>query len=75
MNNDLFFSSKSDEWATPQEIYNVLNEEFDFNLDPCATAENAKCPIFYTKEDNGIVKNWGGAECFVILHIPKSGLG
>ena len=59
MNNDLFFSSKSDEWATPQEIFNVLNEEFDFNLDPCATAENAKCPIFYTKEDNGIVKNWG----------------
>ena len=75
MNNDLFFSSKSDEWATPQEIFNVLNEEFDFNLDPCATAENAKCPIFYTKEDNGIVKNWGGAECFAILRIPKLGLG
>ena len=73
MNNDLFFSSKSDEWATPQEIYNVLNEEFDFNLDPCATAENAKCPIFYTKEDNGIVKNWGG--CRVFCNPPYSEIG
>ena len=34
--------------------------EFDFNLDPCATKENAKCKRFYTKKDNGLVQDWEG---------------
>ena len=25
----------SDNWETPKELYNELNEEFDFNFDPC----------------------------------------
>lgn len=25
----------SDNWATPKELYNKLNEEFDFDFDPC----------------------------------------
>lgn len=32
-------SSKSDNWATPTNLFNKLNAEFDFNLDPCASAE------------------------------------
>jgi len=24
-----------DEWATPRELYELLNDEFDFNFDPC----------------------------------------
>ena len=44
MNNiNVLFSKKSDEWATPQNIFNELNNEFNFNLDVCATSENAKC--------------------------------
>jgi len=27
--------SKSDKWGTPPEIYDRLNEEFNFNYDPC----------------------------------------
>lgn len=38
-------SSATDEWATPQGEYDLLNREFGpFTLDVCATAENAKCP-------------------------------
>ena len=50
MNNDLFFSSKSEEWATPQDFFEQIDKEFHFNLDACATAENAKCDKYYTKE-------------------------
>ena len=48
------FTSDSDEWSTPQAFYDLLDREFHFTLDPCATAENAKCAKFYTKEDNGL---------------------
>jgi site-specific DNA-methyltransferase (adenine-specific) len=54
------YSSKTGEWATPQALFDKLNEEFGpFDLDPCATIENAKCKKFYTKEDNGLNKVWG----------------
>ena len=69
--NDVLFMSKSDEWSTPEAIFNDLNREFGFNLDPCATEENHKCDNFYTIDDNGLLKNWGGGEFFVILHIQK----
>lgn len=63
MGNALF-SHKSDEWETPQKIFDELNEEFHFNLDPCATDDNHKCDVYYTKEDDGLVQNWGGASVF-----------
>lgn len=53
-------SSKTPEWATPQSFFDMLNEEFHFTLDPCSTDENAKCEKHYTKEDDGLSKNWGG---------------
>lgn len=35
--NPVHFQSTSCEWETPQELYDALNEEFHFTLDPCAT--------------------------------------
>lgn len=58
MNTDLHFSSKSNEWATPQHFFDALNEEFKFTLDPCATKENAKCKKFFTEDVNGLVQSW-----------------
>lgn len=43
MNNDLMFSKKSDEWTTPQWLFDELNKEFNFTLDVAAIAENSKC--------------------------------
>lgn len=59
---DVHFSSASNEWATPQEFFNRLNQEFNFNLDPCATPESAKCPMFFTQEQNGLNRPWGGVQ-------------
>lgn len=61
MLNKGLFSSNSNEWATPLELYKELDAEFHFNLDPCCSKDNAKCETFYTIEDDGLTKNWGGA--------------
>ena len=58
--NDVVFSSRSTEWRTPQDLFDKLNEEFHFTLDPCSTDENAKCEKHYTKEQNGLKQDWTG---------------
>ena len=65
INNDLMFSSKSDSWETPQDLFDKLNKEFNFTLDPCATHENHKCDKYYTKEDDGLSKDWSNEKVFV----------
>lgn len=67
--NQSLFSSKSDEWYTPQAVYDELNAEFHFNLDPCATRESHKCERYFTKEDDGLQKKWGGTGSFAIHRI------
>ena len=64
MTNNIHFSSKTNEWATPQNFFNQLNEEFEFNLDPCATHENNKCDNYYTLEEDGLKQNWDGYNVF-----------
>ena len=54
MNTELMFSSKTDLWATPQDFFNKLNNEFWFTLDPCSTEANHKCDKYYTKEQDGL---------------------
>lgn len=57
-------SSNTPEWATPQSFFDALNREFSFTLDPCSTHENAKCEKHYTKEEDGLSKDWGGESVF-----------
>lgn len=64
MNNRGMFSSNTDEWATPQAFFDELNDEFEFTLDPCATPNNAKCPRYFTKEQNGLLQSWQGERVF-----------
>jgi len=52
------FSSVSNEWETPDDLYRSLNERFKFTLDPCCTHENAKCEKHYTMAENGLVQDW-----------------
>jgi len=62
----VMFSSKSNEWSTPQDFYDKLNWRFGpFNLDPCATLENTKCANFYTEPEDGLTKDWGDCRVFV----------
>lgn len=60
MNTDLHFSSNSVEWETPLDFFRKWDAQYHFDLDVCATAENAKCKRFFTREDDGLSQEWGG---------------
>jgi phage N-6-adenine-methyltransferase len=64
MNSGLF-SSTSNEWETPADLFYDLDAEFHFTLDPCATSDNAKCSKFYTLADDGLSKDWTGETVFM----------
>ena len=52
------YSSATNQWPTPRAFFAKLNRRHQFTLDPCATAENATCPVFFTKEDDGLTQDW-----------------
>lgn len=59
-------SGSTDEWGTPQALFDLLNSEFNFTLDPCASADNAKAPYFSIDEGvDGLAEHWGANVCFV----------
>lgn len=60
----IHFSSKTDVWATPQDFFDKLDEEFDFSLDPCALPSNAKCTNYFTPEEDGLLQDWEGNTVF-----------
>lgn len=58
MMNKVHYSSKSNEWATPQKTYDELDNEFHFTLDVCADDSNAKCTRYFTQSDDGLAQSW-----------------
>lgn len=60
MINEGVFSSKTDDWATPQDFYEELDKEFNFTLDPCANELNHKCDKYFTEKEDGLSQKWGG---------------
>lgn len=63
--NKVHFSSATDLWSTPQDFYERLHAEFQFDLDVCATHENAKCANYFTAESNGLIQDWGTHTCWM----------
>lgn len=45
----------SDNWATPKEFYDKLNQEFNFDFDPCPLNTSKITP-----ENDGLLIEWGG---------------
>lgn len=64
MNTDVMFSSRTDQWETPQDLFDELNNEFGFTLDPCADDNNHKCKKYFTKEIDGLSQCWKGESVF-----------
>ena len=64
MNTQVMFSSKTNEWGTPLKLFNELNQEFHFTLDPCSTHENKKCDKHYTVDEDGLSHSWEGEVVF-----------
>ena len=58
--SEALYSSKTDMWEPPQDLFNELDKEFNFDLDVCATQENAKCKRYYTPDQDGLSQPWYG---------------
>ena len=56
--NEILFSSASEEWETPQDLFNKLNNEFNFTVDVASSELNYKCKKHYTQKEDGLVQNW-----------------
>lgn len=65
MNTDVMFSSATDQWATPQAFFNEWNALFNFTLDVCADAQNAKCERYFDLSTNGLKQDWSLEVCWM----------
>lgn len=58
MINQGMMSTGNTEHETPQDFYDMMDAEFHFDLDVCATDDNAKCDYYFDKEVNGLLQEW-----------------
>lgn len=52
------FTSNKDNWETPNDLFDKLNEEFNFDIDLCATEINTKCNRFIGEKDCAYSNNY-----------------
>ncbi len=68
----VLFSNKSDEWPTPQKVFDELNKEFSFSFDLACTDENKKCVKGFTREQNALIQDWHSIPGWLWLNPPYS---
>ena len=63
---NVMFSSKSNEWATPQHFFDKLNYIYGpFTLDAAASEDNYKVSKYYTIDDNALEQDWSNNRVFL----------
>ena len=70
--NTARLQSDFQEWETPPELFNYLDQQFDFTLDAAATDRTAKCDKYFTPEEDGLKQSWEDERVF--LNPPFSDL-
>ncbi|WP_299918482.1 DNA N-6-adenine-methyltransferase [uncultured Megasphaera sp.] len=58
--NSVLYSSESEVWETPKDLFDKLDTEFHFDIDVCALPSNSKCTTFFTPEQDGLKQKWEG---------------
>jgi site-specific DNA-methyltransferase (adenine-specific) len=72
--SDIVFSRKSDEYITPKKLYDELNNQFNFQLDPATTQDNPlKTTIYFTQSDDGLNLQWPAVNTFINPPYSKVG--
>lgn len=64
------FSSKKDNWETPQDFFNKLDDEFNFSWDLAASSQNAKCEQYIDKSANSLSIDWSKLSGNLYLNPP-----
>ena len=58
-------TSKTTEWETPILLFKALDAEFHFVCDVAALPSNAKCPTFFTPDDDALTQDWPRGACWL----------
>ena len=58
---NVHFSSDKQTWETPQDLFDRLNDIFNFNLDACAEDDTAKVKKYFTIDDDALIQDWIGS--------------
>ena len=58
MVDKVLFSSDLTTWETPHNLFEELNREFWFDVDVCASSENAKCNNYFDELADGLKQPW-----------------
>lgn len=66
----VMYSSNSDSWATPQDLFDKLNERYEFTVDVCAHGSNHKVDTWFGRQKDysfidGLEESWRGEVCFM----------
>lgn len=73
MNSAVMFSRQSDEWATPSVLFDALHAEFHFSVDAAASADNAKCSVWFGGALDALaIEAWASRPLAVWLNPPYS---
>lgn len=70
MNKELMFSSKKEDWETPQLLFDELNDNYNFNWDLASSDANAKCVNHFTVGDDSLSQDWSVLEGNLWLNPP-----
>ena len=53
-------TSARDDWQTPPALFAALDAEFRFTCDAAASADNALCPVYFTRAEDALAHPWTG---------------
>lgn len=56
--NPGMMSSLRTDWRTPRRLFEMLNREFHFSLDLCATPDNTLAPHWIEPDEDSLSKEW-----------------
>lgn len=62
---EVHYSSKKQDWETPNDLFDLINEEFNLRIDVCASADNTKCMTFFDPKIDGLKQDWSGLRCWM----------
>lgn len=60
MINKGMFTANRQDWETPDWLFRQWDDKYHFETDVCALPHNAKCPVYYTPETDGLAQKWHG---------------
>ena len=50
----------NDDFRTPADLFETMNQEWDFTLDAAASYENTLCEAFFSEDIDALSKHWVG---------------